>query len=84
MKNKKTINPFFRLFSIVITLVVVAIITGIGLFYYIFAIPEPSGLSLASWTDWFTSDFSAWLVDETGEITVKDKGMEYLDEYGLW
>lgn len=84
MKNKKTINPFFRLFSIVITLVVIAFITGIGLFYYIFAIPEPEGLSLASWTNTFTNNFSAWLVDETGDITVKDKGMEYLDEYGLW
>ena len=84
MKNKKTINPFFRLFSIVITLVVLAVITGIGLFYYIFAIPEPEGLSLASWTNTFTNNFSAWLVDETGGITVEDKGVEYLDEYGLW
>lgn len=84
MKNKKTINPFFRLFSVVIILVVVAIITGIGLFYYIFAIPEPEGLSLASWTNRFTNNFSAWLVDENGEITVENKGIEYLDEYGLW
>ena len=84
MKNKKNINPFFRLFSIVIILVLVTIITGIGLFYYIFAIPEPEGLSLASWTNTFTNNFSAWLVGENGEITVANKGIDYLEEYGLW
>ena len=84
MKNKSTINPFFRLFGIVIALISAAIVTGISLIYYIFAIPEPEGLSLASWPVTFTDNFSYWLEYEAGEIKVKDKGMQYLDEYGLW
>ena len=84
MKNKRNINPFFRLFSIVIVLVLAAIITGIALFYYIFSIPEPKGLSLANWPNRFTDNFSTWLEDKNGEITVEAKGMEYLDEYNLW
>lgn len=84
MKNKKNINPFFRLFGFVIILVLISIIIGIGLFYYIFSIPEPEGLSLAGWPNRFTDNFSAWLEEENGEITVEDKGIEYLNEYDLW
>lgn len=84
MKNKKNINPFFRLFGLVIVLVSASIIIGIGLFYYIFSIPEPEGLSLATWPNRFTDNFSAWLEEENGEIIVENKGMEYLNEYDLW
>lgn len=84
MKNKKNINPFFRSFRMVIVLVIATIVTGIGMFYYIFSIPEPEGLSLASWPNRFTDNFSTWFEDANGEITVKAKGIEYLDEYNLW
>lgn len=84
MRNKSDLNPFFRMFRIVIVFIVVAFIAGIGLFYYIFAIPEPEGLSLASWPDTFTDNFSSWLEYENGEIKVKEKGVRNLDEYGLW
>lgn len=84
MKNKNNTNPFFRLFGMVMILVFAAVIAGIGLFYYMFAIPEPEGLSLASWPNRFTDNFSVWLEEEENELKVKDKGIEYLDQYGLW
>lgn len=84
MSHKRDLNPFFRMFGIVVVLVIAVIAAGIGLFYYIFAIPEPEGLSLASWPNTFTENFSLWLESEKGNITVEDKGIQYLDEYGLW
>ncbi|MCI8508688.1 MAG: HAMP domain-containing histidine kinase [Lachnospiraceae bacterium] len=84
MKNRNNINPFFRIFGVVIVLVLVSVAAGICLFYYVFAIPEPEGLSLADWPNRFTDNFSIWLECEKGEIKVKDIGLEYLDEYGLW
>lgn len=84
MRNKSDLNPFFRMLRIVIALIIVAFVAGIGFFYYVFAIPEPEGLSLASWPDTFTENFSAWLEYENGEIKVKEKGVQNLDEYGLW
>lgn len=84
MKNRSGLNPFLRLFGIVGILVITAIAVGIGMFYYTFAVPEPGGLSLASWPDTFTDNFSIWLECESGEIKVEDIGIRYLDEYGLW
>lgn len=84
MKVEKNVNPFFRLFSIVVIMLFTVSVMGIVLFYYIFSIPEPEGLSLASWTNRFTDNFSAWMEEENGNIKIENKGIDYLDEYELW
>ncbi len=69
---------------ILASLFVILIVSAIGMFYYVFAIPEPEGLSLASWPDTFTDNFSFWIEEKDGSIGVKQTGLERLDEYGLW
>lgn len=69
---------------ILASLFVILIVSTIGMFYYVFAIPEPEGLSLASWPDTFTDNFSFWIEEKDGSIGVKQTGLERLDEYGLW
>ena len=65
-------------------MVLIGAASGIGLFYYAFSIPEPEGLSLAAWPNRFTENFSTWIQNEDGTITIEDTGLERLDEYGLW
>ena len=64
MKNKRKSNPFVHTAAILVVLFVVLIVSAIGMFYYVFAIPEPEGLSLASWPDTFTDNFSAWIEEK--------------------
>lgn len=54
------------------------------MFYYVFSIPEPEGLSLASWPHRFTDNFSVWIEEKDGAVSVEQIGLERLDEYGLW
>ncbi len=84
MRNKKKRNPFLRIFIFVSVLLLIAVIAAIGMFYYIFGITEPEGLSLASWPNRFTDNFSIWMRDDNGEIKIKEIGLERLNEYGLW
>lgn len=84
MRNKKKLNPFLRIFVLVSALLFIAIVIAIGMFYYIFGITEPEGLSLASWPDRFTDNFSVWMENDNGKIRVEEIGLERLDEYGLW
>ncbi len=70
--------------AILVVLFVILIVSAIGMFYYVFAIPEPEGLSLASWPDTFTDNFSTWIEEKDGSIGVKQIGVERLEEYGLW
>ncbi len=60
------------------------IATAIGLFYYMFSIPEPEGISLAHWPQTFTNNFSCWATYEDGELSIEQIGLGRLDEYGLW
>ena len=60
------------------------IVTSIGLFYYMFSIPEPEGMSLAHWPQTFTNNFSSWTTYEGGELSIEQIGLDRLDEYGLW
>ena len=69
---------------LLVALAVIGVISGIGLFYYVFSIPEPEGLSLADWPNRFTDNFSAWMFSEDGELQIEEIGLERLDEYGLW
>ena len=69
---------------LLVALAVVGVVSGIGLFYYVFSIPEPEGLSLADWPNRFTDNFSAWMSSEDGELQIEEIGLERLDEYGLW
>lgn len=69
---------------ILAALFVILIVSAIGMFYYVFAIPEPEGLSLASWPNTFTNNFSFWIEEKDGSIGVKQTGLKRLDEYGLW
>lgn len=83
MKNKLKQVPFFGTFVFLTILAVMAVVIALGLFYYIFSIPEPEGLSLASWPDTFTDNFSAWMENENGTVKVREIGINRLDEYGL-
>lgn len=84
MKNRKKVNPLLRVFLFLCALVLLAAVAAIGLYYYLFSIPEPEGLSLANWPNRFTENFSAWMENDNGELKIKDIGLERLDEYGLW
>ena len=84
MKNKLKHKPFLHTAVILLALFVILIISAIGMFYYVFAIPEPEGLSLASWPNTFTDNFSTWIEEKDGSIGVKQIGIERLNEYGLW
>lgn len=57
---------------------------AIGLFYYMFSIPEPEGLSTTRFPQDFTNSFSVWTTYENGELQVEEIGLKRLDEYGLW
>ena len=84
MKDKWKLNPLFRIFTLFLVLVVLFIGAGIGLFYILFSIPEPEGLSLATWPNRFTDNFSIWMKNDEGTLQIKDIGLERLDEYDLW
>ena len=84
MKNRWKQNPLLRIVILLVALVLIGVVSGIGLFYYAFSIPEPEGLSPATWPNRFTENFSTWMENEDGAITIEDIGLERLDEYGLW
>lgn len=84
MKNKVHVYPFLRIFIVVVLLAIITVAAVIGLFYYIFAIPEPEGLSLASWPHTFTDNFSTWMNNENGNLKIEDIAIQRLDAYGLW
>ena len=84
MKNKWKLNPLFRIFTLFLVLVVLFIGAGVGLFYILFSIPEPEGLSLATWPNRFTDNFSIWMKNDEGTLQIEDIGLERLDEYDLW
>lgn len=84
MKSKKNFNPFFRMVLLLSITLLVGIVTAIGLFYYMFSIPEPEGMSLAHWPQTFTNNFSSWTTYEGGELSIEQIGLDRLDEYGLW
>lgn len=84
MKNKLKQNPFLYTAVILAALFTLLIVSAIGLFYYVFAIPEPEGFSLASWPATFTDNFSFWIEETDGTVGVKEIGIERLDDYGLW
>ena len=84
MRNKKKQNPFLRIFVLASALLLIAVVIAIGMFYYIFGITEPEGLSLASWPDRFTDNFSVWMENDNGNVKIEEVGLKRLDEYGLW
>lgn len=84
MKISKKWNPFLRIFRLVLILLFVVVVSAIVMFYYIFGITEPEGLSLASWPDHFAENFSTWMKNDNGNIRIEEIGLERLDEYGLW
>lgn len=84
MKARRNRNPFAYTALLLAALFVILIVFGIGMFYYVFSIPEPEGLSLASWPHTFTNDFSTWIEYDDGQTDVKVLGLQRLEEYGLW
>ncbi len=84
MKNKKKFNPFFRMVLLLMIVIIIGIATAIGLFYYVFSIPEPEGMSIAHWPQTFTNNFSSWTTYENGKLSIEQIGLDRLDEYGLW
>lgn len=69
---------------LLLIVVLIGIATAIDLFYYMFSIPEPEGMSLAHWPQNFTDSFTAWMTYENGELSIEEIGLKRLDEYGLW
>lgn len=84
MKSKQKFNPFLCSFAVFSIFVLMMASITIGLFYYIFSIPEPEGLSIASWAQMFTDNFSVWMDYEDENLEVEKIGLDRLDEYGLW
>ena len=84
MKNKRKRSFFVRTVIFIITLILLLCIMAIGLFYYMFSIPEPYGLSTTDFPQNFTNSFTVWITYENGELQVEEIGLERLDEYGLW
>ncbi len=84
MKNERKCNPFLRSFTVLCMLVFLTAVMAVGLFYFIFSIPEPEGLSPASWPGRFTDDFSVWMKYENEKLIVEQTGLDRLEEYGLW
>ncbi|MCI8284428.1 MAG: HAMP domain-containing histidine kinase [Firmicutes bacterium] len=84
MKNKQKFDPFLRSFAILLILILITIAVAVSLFYYIFSIPEPEGLSLASWPQRFTDNFSVWMNYNGENINIDEIGLKRLDEYELW
>ena len=66
MKNRWKQNPLLRIVILLVALVLIGVVSGIGLFYYAFSIPEPEGLSPATWPNRFTENFSTWMENEDG------------------
>lgn len=69
---------------LLLIVVLIGIATAMGLFYYMFSIPEPEGMSLAHWPQNFTDSFATWATYENGELSIEEIGLKRLDEYGLW
>ncbi len=84
MKDKWKLNPLLRIVALFLVLIILFIGAGIGLFYILFSIPEPEGLSLATWPNRFTDNFSIWMKNDEGTLQIEDIGLERLDEYDLW
>ena len=84
MKSKQKFNPFLCSFAVFSIFVLMMASITIGLFYYIFSIPEPEGLSIASWAQMFTDNFSVWMDYEDENLEVEKIGLDRLEEYGLW
>ena len=84
MKSKQKFNPFLCSFAVFSIFVLMMAAITIGLFYYIFSIPEPEGLSIASWAQMFTDNFSVWMDYKDGNLEVEKTGLDRLNEYGLW
>lgn len=84
MRNKKSRNLFARTALLLTALFLILITTAIGLFYYLFSIPEPEGMSIAHWPQDFTNSFSVWTTYQNGTLTIAPTGLTRLDEYGLW
>ena len=84
MKNKRKRNPFFYTALTLLVLFILLAAAGIWMIYYVLMIPDPDGLSLASFPATLTDNFSLWMDYEDGNVTVEETGLERLDEYGAW
>jgi len=84
MQNKHKQNLLLRMTVFFTMLFIITEAAAIVMLYHIFYIPEPEGLSLASWPDVFTENFSIWLSAEDDTVSVEKIGLDRLDEYGLW
>ena len=84
MKSKRKYKLLGRTVAFIITLILMICIMAIGLFYYIFSIPEPYGISITDFPKNFTNSYTVWTTYENGKLTIEEKGLKRLDEYGLW
>jgi len=78
------VNPFKRIFLFLSGLIIVLLIGGISLYFYLFSTPDLAGRNSASWPLQFTRNFGFWLDLENDISIITDTGLAYLDEFGLW
>lgn len=71
MKSKRRHSLLIRTVIFIITLILLLCIMAIGLFYYVFSIPEPEGISTTKFPRDFTNSFSVWVTYGNGELTVE-------------
>ena len=71
--KKRSKNIVLRISAVISILILLLTAALMGMVYYIFYIPEPEGLSLASWPSIFTDNFAVWLDCEDGKLNVEGK-----------
>ncbi len=84
MRDKRWLPPLLCSSAVFLVLILLTAAAGIGLFFGIFAIPWPEGLSLASWPRTFTDDFGSWIEYDGREVRIAETGLARLEEYGMW
>lgn len=70
MKSKRKYKLLGRTVAFIITLILMICIMAIGLFYYIFSIPEPYGISITDFPKNFTNSYTVWTT--YGEIILRN------------
>lgn len=84
MKNKRKYSLLIRTLVFIFTLILLLCLMAVGLFYYMFSLPDPDGISTTRFPQDFTNSFSVWTTYENGRLQVEQIGLDRLDKYGMW
>lgn len=84
MKNKRKYNWLIRTLIFIFTPILLLCLMAVGLFFYMFSLPDPDGISTTRFPQDFTNSFSVWTTYENGRLQVEQIGLDRLDKYGMW